>query len=138
MRQAELGIEEQLAVQRQREAQIETGREAHAGASEHLNGVQAEVYKVGAEIARVEQQIQHNRALAEQLERARVESANAQKELAEHIANDAAQMQVLVQGLDESAPQREALSKAAQQAAEALQVAETNLAQWQEQWDAYA
>ncbi|HNV08805.1 MAG TPA: chromosome segregation protein SMC [Dokdonella sp.] len=138
LRQAELGIEEQLAVQRQREAQIETGREAHAGASEHLNGVQAEVYKVGAEIARVEQQIQHNRALAEQLERARVESANAQKELAEHIANDAAQMQVLVQGLDESAPQREALSKAAQQAAEALQVAETNLAQWQEQWDAYA
>ena len=97
LRQAELGIEEQLAVQRQREAQIETGREAHAGASEHLNGVQAEVYKVGAEIARVEQQIQHNRALAEQLERARVESANAQKELAEHIANDAAQMQVLVQ-----------------------------------------
>ena len=137
LRQAELAIEQQLAEQRQREAQIETGREAHVAASEHLNAVQAEVYKVGAEIARVEQQIQHNHVLAEQLERARTETANAHAQLAEHIAGDTAQIEALRESLSESAPQREALHEAVENAAEVLRLAEAGLAEWQEQWDAY-
>ncbi|MCB1569964.1 MAG: AAA family ATPase, partial [Xanthomonadales bacterium] len=95
LRQAELAIEQQLAEQRQREAQIEAGREAHVAATEHLNSVQGEVYKVGAEIARVEQQIQHSRVMAEQLERARLETERAHAELAEHIAADLAQAESL-------------------------------------------
>ena len=138
LRQAELAIEQQLAEQRQREAQIETGREAHAAATEHLNSVQGEVYKVGAEIARVEQQIQHNRVLAEQLERARVETDRNHAELAEHIATDAAQLASLQATLNDSAPQREALADAVEKAAEALRVAEAGLAEWQEKWDVYA
>ncbi|MEO8808708.1 MAG: AAA family ATPase, partial [Rhodanobacter sp.] len=50
---AEIEIEKGISGQRQIEAQLENVRERHAGANEHLNGVQAEVYKVGAEIARV-------------------------------------------------------------------------------------
>ena len=88
LRQAELAIEQQLAEQRQREAQIETTREAHTTASEGLNAVQGEVYKVGAEIARVEQQIQHSRVLAEQLERSRLETESAYVELAESSEAD--------------------------------------------------
>src|SRR6185312_5811027 len=57
---AEVEIEKQLAGQRQVEAQLESVRERHAEANEHLNAVQADVYKVGAEIARVEQQVRHN------------------------------------------------------------------------------
>ncbi|MGB3048175.1 chromosome segregation SMC family protein, partial [Dokdonella sp.] len=138
LRQAELAIEQQLAEQRQREAQIETGREAHTTASEHLNSVQGEVYKVGAEIARVEQQIEHSRALAEQLERARLETERAHHELAEHIATDTAQVESLRLTLSDSAPQREALHEAVENAVEALRVAEANLAEWQEHWDAYS
>ncbi|HNR92796.1 MAG TPA: chromosome segregation protein SMC, partial [Dokdonella sp.] len=138
LRQAELGIEQQLAEQRQREALIETSRERHAGASEHLNGVQAEVYRVGGEIARVEQQIQHNRVLAEQLERARGETERALAEVAEHIAGDAAQIETLHAALADSAPQREALAEAVENANVAIAGAEAALAEWQEQWDGYA
>jgi chromosome segregation protein len=138
LRQAELAIEQQLAEQRQREAQIESGREAHVAASEHLNAVQGEVYKVGAEIARVEQQIQHNRVLAEQLERARVETERAHAELAEHIGVDHSQAESLRATLSDSAPQREALHEAVENAAETLRIAEASLAEWQERWDQYA
>jgi chromosome segregation protein len=137
LRQAELAIEQQLAEQRQREAQIETGREAHVVASEHLNAVQGEVYKVGAEIARVEQQIQHSRVLAEQLERSRLETERAYLELSEHIATDTAQVESLRLTLSDSAPQREALHEAVENAAEVLRVAEASLAEWQEHWDVY-
>jgi chromosome segregation protein len=137
LRQAELAIEQQLAEQRQREAQIETGREAHQAASEHLNAVQGEVYKVGAEIARVEQQIQHSRVLAEQLERSRLETERAHVELSEHIATDTAQVESLRLTLSDSAPQREALHEAVENAAEVLRVAEASLAEWQEHWDVY-
>ena len=138
LRQAELAIEQQLAEQRQREAQIEAGREAHVAATEHLNSVQGEVYKVGAEIARVEQQIQHSRVMAEQLERARLETERAHAELAEHISADLAQAESLQATLSDSAPQREALHEAVENAAEVLRVAEASLAEWQEQWDVYA
>ncbi len=138
LRQAELAIEQQLAEQRQREAQIETGREAHTAAGEHLNSVQGEVYKVGAEIARVEQQIEHSRVLAEQLERARLETERAHQELAEHIATDSNQVESLRLTLSDSAPQREALHEAVENAAEILRIAEASLAEWQEQWDVYS
>jgi chromosome segregation protein len=138
VRHAELAIEEQVAGQRQREALIETSRERHVAAGEHLNGVQAEVYRVGGEIARVEQQIQHNRVLAEQLERARIETEQALAGIGEHIANDAAQIETLHAALADSAPQREALAEAAETTAAAVSQAESALAEWQEQWDTYA
>src|ERR1700743_1857667 len=74
LREAELEIEKHLAGQRQIESQLETVRERHQGASEHLNQVQGEVYKVGAEIARVEQQVRHNRDLSERLTRSRADT----------------------------------------------------------------
>ena len=52
--------------------------------------MQSEVYKIGAEIARVEQQIQHHKELTEQLQRAREETERAHGELAAHIADDRA------------------------------------------------
>ncbi|HSE12781.1 MAG TPA: AAA family ATPase, partial [Rudaea sp.] len=67
IRHAEVEIDGHLAEQRQVEAQLEAHREKHHGATEQLNRVQAEVYRVGGEIARVEQQIQHNRELGERL-----------------------------------------------------------------------
>ncbi len=138
LRQAELAIEQQLAEQRQREALIETSRERHGAATEHLNAVQADVYKVGAEIARVEQQIQHSRVLGEQLERARVETERAWTELSDHIGGDTAQAETLRLALADSAPQHEAMNEAVEGAAEALREAEASLAEWQEQWDTYA
>ena len=135
LRKAELAIEQQLAEQRHTEAALETGRDRHAAALEHMNAVQAEVYQVGAEIARVEQQIQHSRELSEQLERARVETDRAHAELAEHIATDRQRCEELGALLADASPQLETLRDADEAAGEALRAAETRLSDWQAQWD---
>jgi len=135
LRKAELAIEQQLAEQRHTEAALETGRERHAAAVEHMNAVQGEVYKVGAEIARVEQQIQHSKQLAEQLDRARHETERAHAELAEHIETDRQRFEELGALLADAAPQLETLRDADEAAAEALRTSELQLSEWQTQWD---
>ena len=138
LREAEIGIEKLVADQRGVEAQLETLRETHQGATDHLNSVQAEVYRVGGDIARVEQQIQHNKELGERLERARVETENAYAELGEHIAADREQIETLRTSLLDGEPKLEALREAAEQTAEAQHAAEAALAEWQSQWDEHS
>ncbi|HZP65736.1 MAG TPA: chromosome segregation protein SMC [Rudaea sp.] len=138
LRQAEIGIEALVADQRQVEAQIEGHRERHQSAGEHLNRVQAEVYRVGAEIARVEQQIQHNRDLHERLEKARIETDRAHAELGEHIGADREQIETLRGALAEGEPRLAAAQEAQSATTDALHAAERQLADWQAQWDAYA
>ncbi|HET6545289.1 MAG TPA: chromosome segregation protein SMC, partial [Rhodanobacteraceae bacterium] len=136
--EATVAIEKQIAAQRQCEAQLESSRERHVAAGEHLNGVQADLYRLGAEIARVEQQIQHNRELAEQLQRAHAETERAHREIGENISSDRAQFETMMQSLAEAEPQLAALRSADEATAESLRAAEAELADWQSRWDAYA
>ncbi|MBZ0223338.1 MAG: chromosome segregation protein SMC [Dokdonella sp.] len=138
VRQAELRIEERLAEQRHTELALEQGREKHVTVADHLNAVQAEVYQVGAEIARIEQQIQHARQLAEQLERARVETDRAHEELNQHIAADGQRLEEASAHLAEAEPRLETLRDADAAAVETLRAAEVRLADWQQAWDAHA
>jgi chromosome segregation protein len=138
LRKAELGVEEQVAAQRHCEAALETGREKHAASAEALNGVQSEVYRIGAEIARVEQQIQHHKEMNEQLQRAREEAERAHAELAAHIADDTKRRDELGQALAEVEPKMSELRGADEAAAEAARAAETRLGEWQSQWDSHA
>ncbi|MBB6187811.1 chromosome segregation protein SMC [Rhodanobacter sp. MP7CTX1] len=134
---AEIEIEKQLASQRQTEAQLESMRERHVDASEHLNSVQAEVYKVGAEIARVEQQVRHNRETADRLQRAHGEAEREHAELAAHIATDSQQIETLRMALAEGEPKLEALQQLQDDTAEAQRDTETKLADWQQRWDSH-
>jgi chromosome segregation protein len=138
LRKAELGIEEQVAAQRRCEADLETGREKHAASSEALNGVQSEVYRIGAEIARVEQQIQHHKEMTEQLQRAREEAERAHAELAAHIADDTKRRDEIGALLAEAEPRMAELRAADEAAADAARIAETRLGEWQSQWDSHA
>ena len=134
---AEPEIEKQLAGQRQIEAQLESVRERHTAASEHLNEVQAEVYKVGSEIARVEQQVRYNKETSERLQRAQGEADREHAELAAHIANDREQVETLRMALAEGEPKLESLQQLQDDTAEAQRGTEAKLADWQERWDSY-
>lgn len=134
---AEIAIEKQLAEQRQIEAQLESVRDRHVGASEHLNEVQAEVYKVGAEIARVEQQVRYNKETAERLQRAQGDAEREHAELSAHIATDREQIETLRLALAEGEPKLEALQQLQDDTAEAQRSTEAKLADWQSRWDAY-
>jgi chromosome segregation protein len=134
---AEIEIEKHLATQRQIEAQIESARERHTEASEHLNAVQADVYKVGAEIARVEQQVRYNRETAERLQRAQLDAEREHSELAAHIATDRDQVETLRMALAEGDPKLETLRQMQDETADAQRETETKLADWQQRWDTY-
>jgi len=137
LRQAELEIERHLAQQRQVEAQLEGIRDTHHSASEHLNAVQADVYKVGAEIARVEQQVRHNRETSERLTRAQGETEREFEELQGHITADQEQIEALRTALAEGEPRLEALQQMQDDTAEQQRSTEIRLADWQSRWDTH-
>ena len=137
LRAAEIEIERQLAEQRHLEAGIESGRAAHQGATEQLNAVQAEVYQVGAELARVEQQIRHHREMGERLRQARAEAERAWNDLGDHHKNDDRQAAELRALLAEGEPEAQRLSTAEAQAAQALREAEAAHGDWQARWEAH-
>jgi chromosome segregation protein len=134
----ETRLEALMADQRQAEMQIELCRTQHGEAGERLSKVQADSYKVGAEIARVEQQIAHQRDLKSRLERARQEAEAQFAELGAHIAGDERQLAALNEALETELPRLEGLREEEHARQEALREAEGALADWQQRWDAYA
>jgi chromosome segregation protein len=136
--QDEIRLQAVLAEQRKAEAQIEECRARHVTASEALGKAQAEVYRIGGELARIEQQIQHQKELRQRLEKARAEADAAFAEVGEHISGDERQLAELHNAIAADEPRLAELQ--AQDAArqEALRAAEAALQDWQQRWDAYA
>ncbi|MFN3963966.1 chromosome segregation protein SMC [Silanimonas lenta] len=134
----ETRLQELLAEQRAAEEQGELTREQHAGASQALGRAQAESYRIGGELARVEQQIQHQRELKRRLETARAEADEALAEVLRHIEGDAAQLAQLEAQVAEAEPRLEALREGDAERQEVLREAEARLADWQRRWDDYA
>jgi chromosome segregation protein len=138
LRQSELAIEKRVAEQSQLQARTESAREHHHEANEHLNAAQGEVYRIGAEVARIEQQVRHNRETAERLERARADAEREHGELTGHMEADREQLAKLDTGLAEDEPKLATMREAAETTAQVQREAETRLADWQERWDAHA
>ncbi|MBS0382409.1 MAG: chromosome segregation protein SMC, partial [Proteobacteria bacterium] len=138
LREAETALEGKLAAQRHLEAEIEQGRESHQQHVEAMNAVQAEVYQVGAELARVEQQIKHHREMLERLQHDREESERSWAELADHLRADTAQRDELQAVVAAAEPETGRLRDADAQAALALNEAEAGHVAWQQRWEAHS
>jgi chromosome segregation protein len=100
--------------------------------------VQAEGYRISGELARIEQQIAHQRELRQRLETARAEADAAFAQIGEHITGDERQLADLHNAIAEAEPKLEALNAEDAGRQEALRNAETALHEWQQRWDAYA
>ncbi len=137
VRERETGLQAAIARLRDVEANIEKGREAHAADSDALNEVQGRYYRVGAEIARLEQSIQHATEMRarQQADLAQVEAAL--RDLRQHIERDEAQIQDLSRTLGELGPGLEAAQAAESSSAEALSSAEQDMENWQLRWDRF-
>jgi chromosome segregation protein len=134
----ETRLEQLLAEQRHAESALETGRMRRETASDALATAQAAVYQVSSTLARIEQQIAHQRELAQRLLRARDEAQAALAELGGHIRDDQQKLETLRAAVEEAQPRLEALQEDALQRQEALTAAEAALADWQQRWDAYS
>ncbi|MCZ6499936.1 MAG: chromosome segregation protein SMC [Gammaproteobacteria bacterium] len=129
----------QAAVSGQRgvEAKIEESRDNHNSQTDIFNEVQARYYKVGAEIARLEQNIQHARELKKRQE-ADLEQAQANlSDIKSHIEKDESRLHGLAEALDELGPNLEKARRREADSTDALRGAEQELADWQEAWESF-
>ena len=136
LRDGEIQLQKLLAEQRHAEAQIEQCRSQQVDASDALAKVQAEGYRVSGELARIEQQIQHQRELKQRLEQARAEADQAFAQIEQHLQDDQGKAALIESEIAEHAPRLAALQEEQAAKQSALRAAEQHLLDWQQQWDA--
>ncbi len=133
----ETALQAAIAQLRETEADIEKAREQHAVRSEALNEVQGRFYKIGAEIARLEQSIQHARDLRQRQQTDLEQVQGSLADLDHSIDRDRGQLQDLDRTLQELGPGLEAARAAEISAMEGLGSAEQDMHGWQQRWESY-
>ena len=134
----ETALQAAIAEQRKLEAQIERSRALQGERSDAFNAVQARFYKAGAEIARLEQGIEHAHDLRQRLTEDLEQAVTGAKEIAAHINQDQSEIEQLELTLNELMPGLKQAKDSELRSAQSLAQAEQSLATWQEQWNAYA
>jgi condensin subunit Smc len=128
LRDRELAIEREQAALAAIENRLEHARTAHAEAGTRFNAAQAETYKIGAEVARVEQQLRHNRELGERLQREQAEVLVQMQQIERQLEDDQARQHEQRRAQNEALPQMDDLRAEEQRHEQALQQAEAQLA----------
>jgi chromosome segregation protein len=131
-------LEAAIAKQRSLEAALEDTRLRQSERADEFNEVQGRYYKVGGEIARLEQSIEHARELRERQDQDLEQAIQGAKEIAEHIDQDQTEIEQLELTLSELVPGLEQARQRERLSAKSLQRAEDALAEWQRQWDAHS
>lgn len=137
IQERELAMQAELAEQRRIEAELEKLRDSLTGANESFNTVQGHYYKLGADVARIEQAIKHNKESRQQQQQ---ELSRAEQTLAEieaHIKVDSARLEELARDLESVEPELVAVTERTEQSRAALKEAEQAMHAWQEEWDAF-
>jgi chromosome segregation protein len=130
-------LEATIAEQRKIEAQIEESRVLQSQRNDEFNVVQGRFYKVGSEIARLEQSIEHAHELRERQSRDLEQAVQGAHEIREHIDKDQTEIAQLELTLNELVPGLEQARQGEKTSAESLMEAEEALGEWQQQWDDY-
>ncbi len=130
-------LEAAIAEQRKLEALIEESRVLQGHRNDEFNGVQGRYYKVGSEIARLEQSIEHAHELRERQNKDLEQAIQGAKEIRDHINKDQTEIAQLELTLNELVPGLEQARQSEKLSAESLLQAEEALAEWQQEWDGY-
>jgi chromosome segregation protein len=131
-------LEAAIAKQRSLEATLEDTRVRQSERTDEFNEVQGRYYKVGGEIARLEQSIEHARELRERQERDLEQAVQGAKEIADHIDQDQTEIEQLELTLSELVPGLEQARQSERTSSASLRGADEALAEWQKQWDAHS
>ncbi len=135
--QRETELQAALAEQRQVEAGIETLRARHAEEIDAVNAVQGRYYKIGAEIARLEQTIQHGKELRQRQQNELAQAEHGLRDMHHHIERDELQLEDLTKVLGELGPGLERAQLAEAASADGLGAAEERMRAWQERWETF-
>lgn len=128
-------LEARVAEQRGAEKDLEGLRQDQQSASENSSKIQANLYEVGAEIARLEQAIEHQREIRQ---RQKAEHAKIEKqmgELQQHLVLDKAQVAETSSRVAELEPALSEEKNKEREQIESLEEVELRMTQWQSRWD---
>ncbi|MEM9357994.1 MAG: chromosome segregation protein SMC, partial [Pseudomonadota bacterium] len=133
----ENALQSAIANQRATESAIEEQREKHSEQTDSFNQIQGQFYKVGNEISRLEQSLEHNRELRERQQADLQQAKDGVEEIRALINKDQSVLEQLQLSLDALAPDLEQTRgrEAASQAS--LQAAEQAMSDWQESWETF-
>lgn len=126
------------AHQQEIDRNIESARGEHGRATDHFSDVQGRYFKVGAEIARLEQSIQHGEELRQRREVDLRQTRQDISEILDQVQQDERQLELLTQTLTSLSPGLEDAQQAEASTGEDLRTVDAALAAWQEQWEAHS
>jgi chromosome segregation protein len=134
-KQKELALQAAVTAQRGIESEIEKLRVEQADRNERFNDVQRDYYRVGAEIARLEQAIQHRKQTVQRRNEDLRETEERLAEISNHIASDQVELAELNKLLGELNPDLEQAHQRRRESSEALERAERAMDQHRAQWE---
>ncbi|MDF1820813.1 MAG: chromosome segregation protein SMC [Alcanivoracaceae bacterium] len=137
IRELEVAIEAKVAEQTRIDAELERHREGHTEVQERFNEVQQRYYGLGAEVARLEQTIQHQRERKHQLAEELDQVERNWSETGEHLRVDRERIAELEERLAGVEPDLEVAREQEQTSAEALATAEETMQAWQQEWEGF-
>ncbi|MGI9302689.1 MAG: chromosome segregation protein SMC, partial [Gammaproteobacteria bacterium] len=131
VRQQQIRVEEKQAELRAVEAEIEKMRVSHTEANQKFNGVQGRYYKLGSDISRTEQTIQHNKELQLRQQEELEQTQGAWDECKQHIVEDRARLTKLEEDVTTIEKDFESAQAQLSERADKLAEAEQAMAAWQ-------
>lgn len=135
IRQNEVKYEELVAQQRSAESSIEKDRQLQTDATDRFNEVQASFYRLGADVSRQEQNIQHVKQTRGTQMRELDQVNQAIREAENHILQDQQRIQELSESMMSDEPAFDELQESQKYSAEVLVQAEQSLSEWQNRWE---
>ncbi|XKH00956.1 chromosome segregation protein SMC [Marinobacter nauticus] len=138
IRDTELELEKQLTERLSLETSLEALRDDHQQRSEHFSRAQARYYEAGADIARIEQSIEHQRERSRQTAAELDQAMANQRELARELEQDQEKLAGIEEELAMLEPEQEALALQSEASGEQLQQAEEAMSDWQQRWEDFS
>jgi len=137
IRDLELRMESFVTDQVSKDTEIEKCRSQHNELQDKFNQVQGRYYAIGADIARIEQTIQHAQERSRQLQSDLEQTDRDSREAQDSLQFDREKAEGWEAELLELEPELEWVRAAEEDSGEALQTAEEAMQSWQSDWDGF-
>jgi chromosome segregation protein len=135
--EAELELERSVTERVSHESRIEELRLSHTAKNDEFNQIQASFYAAGAEIAKLEQSIRHQKDRLLQLQKDKHETNAQVDDLNREIAAEAHRYEEVSTALEELSPVLEEQSAISEEVAIELLSQEESMHGWQNRWDEF-
>ena len=133
----ETELESCIAGQRAAERGLVEAREQQRERGEAMNAIQGRYYGLGSDLARIEQQIAHQRELRNRHEEDTAANARSLAEVTATLEQDREKLTILEQRLEELQPRIEEAEALEEEASDAMVEAQERLDDWQQRWDTF-